>query len=74
MSGRIVALLAWVVLAVWILPSPAQKDDPTEKYPAPPEGFDKKRDGIDRGNLETVEYDSTTVGVKRKARVYTPPG
>lgn len=74
MSGRIVALLAWVVLAGSTLPSPAQKDDPTDKYPAPPEGFDKKRDGIDRGKLETVEYDSTTVGVKRKARVYTPPG
>jgi enterochelin esterase-like enzyme len=74
MSGRIVALLAWVVLAGSSLPSPAQKDDPTDRYPAPPEGFDKKRDGIDRGKLETVEYDSATVGVKRKARVYTPPG
>src|SRR5436309_8737931 len=74
MSGRIVALLAWVVLAGSTLPSPAQTDDPTEKYPAPPEGFDKKRDGIDRGKLETVEYDSKTVGAVRKARVYTPPG
>src|SRR3954447_2198181 len=74
MSGRIVALLAWVVLAGWTLPAPAQKDDPTEKYPAPPAGFDKKRDGVDRGKLETVEYDSNTVGVVRKARVYTPPG
>ncbi|HEX3147912.1 MAG TPA: alpha/beta hydrolase-fold protein [Gemmataceae bacterium] len=72
MSGRIVALLAWAVLAA--LPALAQKDESTEKYPAPPEGFDKKRDGVDRGKLETVEYDSTTVGVKRKARVYTPPG
>src|SRR5271169_6052675 len=74
MSGRIVALLAWAVLAGIPLPAPAQKDESTEKYPAPPEGFGKKRDGIDRGKLETVEYDSTTVGVKRKARVYTPPG
>src|SRR5205814_5217487 len=38
------------------------------------EGFERRRDGIDRGKLETVEYDSTTVGVTRKARVYTPPG
>src|SRR3954452_16354497 len=74
MSGRIVALLAWVVLVGSTLPARAQKDDPAEKYPAPPEGFDKRRDGIDRGKLETVEYDSTTVGVLRKARVYTPPG
>jgi enterochelin esterase-like enzyme len=74
MSGRIVALLAWIVLTGASLPSPAQKDGSAEKYSAPPEGFDKKRDGIDRGKLETVEYDSTTVGVRRKARVYTPPG
>ena len=44
-----------------------------EKFPAPPKGFDTRRDGIDRGKLETVEYDSTTVGAKRKAQVYTPP-
>lgn len=40
----------------------------------PPRGFDVPRDGIDRGQLKTVEYDSTTVGGKRKAQVYTPPG
>ena len=74
MSGRIMALLAWAVLAGLIVPAAAQKDGKAEKFPAPPEGFDKKRDGIDRGKLETVEYDSTTVGIKRKARVYTPPG
>ena len=75
MSGRIVALLAWAVLAgLDRAGRRPQKDDKAEKFPAPPEGFDKKRDGIDRGKLETVEYDSTTVGIKRKARVYTPPG
>src|SRR5688572_26864006 len=74
MSGRIVALLAWAVLVGLTVPAAAQADDKADKSPAPPEGFDRKRDGIDRGKLETVEYDSTTVGVKRKARVYTPPG
>src|SRR6187402_186471 len=74
MSGRIVALVAWAVLAGLAAPAAAQTDDQAEKYSAPPEGFDRKRDGIDRGKLEAVEYDSTTVGVKRKARVYTPPG
>lgn len=39
-----------------------------------PEGFDAQRDGVERGKLERVEYDSTTVGAKRKAQVYTPPG
>jgi enterochelin esterase-like enzyme len=42
--------------------------------PLPPKSFDTKRENIDRGKVETVEYDSTTVGVKRKAVVYTPPG
>ncbi|HSQ57247.1 MAG TPA: alpha/beta hydrolase-fold protein, partial [Gemmata sp.] len=74
MSGRIVALLAWAVLVGSTLSAPAQKDDKSEKHPAPPEGFDKQRDGIDRGKLETVEYDSKSVGIMRKARVYTPPG
>ncbi|WP_020469798.1 alpha/beta hydrolase [Zavarzinella formosa] len=74
MSGRIVSVFAWAVLLGVAMPSLAQKGDPTEKYPAPPAGFDKRRDGIDHGKLETVEYDSTTVGGKRKARVYTPPG
>lgn len=39
-----------------------------------PKGFDVKRDGIERGKLTTIEYDSTTVGVKRKAQVYLPAG
>ena len=54
-----------------------QKDEPPKSansLPAPPKDFDKKRDGVERGKLETVEYDSKTVGVKRKAVVYTPPG
>ncbi len=74
MSQRIVALLAGFVVACATLAAVAQKDDKTEKFPAPPDGFDSRRDGIDRGKLETVEYDSTTVGAKRKAQVYTPPG
>jgi enterochelin esterase-like enzyme len=41
---------------------------------AAPKGFDQKREGIPRGTLETVQYESTTLGAKRKARVYTPPG
>ena len=74
MCGRIVALIAWAVLSGFAVPAAAQTDDKADKFPAPPEGFDKKRDGIDRGKMDTVEYDSTTVGIKRKARVYTPPG
>lgn len=43
-----------------------------EKF-APP-GFDSVRNGIARGKLDTVSYPSKTVGVTRKALVYTPPG
>jgi enterochelin esterase-like enzyme len=41
---------------------------------APPKGFDAERDKIERGKVETVEYDSKTVGSKRKMVVYLPPG
>ncbi len=72
MSERIVGLVACALLACSTLPTPAQTVD--KKFPAPPEGFDTRREGIERGKLDTVEYDSATVGVNRKARVYTPPG
>ncbi len=45
-----------------------------DKLPPAPKGFDAKRDGVAHGKLETVEYDSKTVGVKRKMVVYLPPG
>jgi enterochelin esterase-like enzyme len=40
----------------------------------PPAGFDVKRDNVPHGRLEMIEYDSKTVGSKRKMQVYTPPG
>ncbi len=42
--------------------------------PTPPKGFDVRREGIERGKVETVGYDSKAAGCKRKMRVYTPPG
>jgi enterochelin esterase-like enzyme len=39
-----------------------------------PKGFDSLRTDIPRGKIDTISYFSTTVGVKRKAVVYTPPG
>jgi enterochelin esterase-like enzyme len=42
--------------------------------PAAPKGFDKKRENIARGKVETVEYDSKSVGTKRKMVIYTAPG
>ena len=72
MNERINALVACSVLAFAPLPALAQPVDGS--FAAPPDGFDIRREGIDHGKLETVEYDSTTVGLKRKAQVYTPPG
>jgi enterochelin esterase-like enzyme len=79
MSERILVLVTCALLVCPTVPALAQpaegkRDDKAENFPAPPTGFDTRRDSIDRGKLETVEYDSTTVGVKRRARVYTPPG
>lgn len=50
------------------------KPDDKPAFPNPPDGFDKAREGIAHGKLEMVEYDSQSVGNKRKALVYTPPG
>jgi enterochelin esterase-like enzyme len=72
MNERINALVASAVLAFAPLPALAQPADGS--FAAPPDGFDIRREGVDHGKLETVEYDSTTVGIKRKTQVYTPPG
>jgi endo-1,4-beta-xylanase len=39
-----------------------------------PKGFDIVRDGIMHGKIDSVTYNSTTVGTNRKALIYTPPG
>lgn len=39
-----------------------------------PIGFDQLQTNILHGQVDTVEYYSKTVGLKRKALVYTPPG
>ncbi|MCF7668968.1 MAG: hypothetical protein K9N48_04230 [Verrucomicrobia bacterium] len=39
-----------------------------------PEGFDTVRADIPHGKIDSVEYESKTVGATRKAIIYTPPG
>jgi enterochelin esterase-like enzyme len=39
-----------------------------------PRGFDSLRADIPHGAIDTIYYDSKTVGTKRRALVYTPPG
>lgn len=47
--------------------------DDKPAFPAAPAGFDKPRNDVPKGNLSTVEYESKSVGTKRKMLVYTPP-
>ena len=72
-------LMVVAAMASSVMPGLAQAfdekpDAEAKTFAAPPAGFDAPRDGIEHGKLETVEYDSTIVGGKRKAQVYTPPG
>lgn len=48
-------------------------DDDQPAFPAPPAGFDARREGIPHGKLEMIEYPSKTVGTTRRMNVYTPP-
>lgn len=50
------------------------KPDDVPAFPEPPAGWDARREDISHGKLEMIEYDSKTVGTRRKMNVYTPPG
>jgi len=54
--------------------SVAQDKAQDKKLANAPKGFDVRKADIERGKVETIEYDSKTVGTKRKLVVYTPPG
>ncbi len=45
---------------------------PSEKQA--PQGFDSLQQNIPHGTIDTIIYESKTVGTKRRAIVYTPPG
>jgi len=44
-----------------------------DPYVEAPAGFDQERADIERGTVELIEYQSTTVGTVRKYNVYLPP-
>ena len=84
-----IASLLPFVLILATGPAWAQSSDPPRRRPdrpivlgpddkpafaAPPAGFDVVRAGIAHGKSEMIEYDSKTVGTRRKMLVYTPPG
>ncbi|CAN5452069.1 hypothetical protein BH10BAC2_BH10BAC2_33880 [soil metagenome] len=45
---------------------------PSEKQA--PKGFDSLLQDIPHGTIDTIVYESKTVGTKRRALIYTPPG
>jgi enterochelin esterase-like enzyme len=72
--------LCALVLMVYPLgadnPDKEGKEDKADaaKLAAPPKGFDALRPDIEHGQVETVQYDSKSIGIPRKMVVYTPPG
>lgn len=48
--------------------------DDRQTFPDSDDSIVARRDGIAHGRLEMIEYESRTVGTKRKMNVYTPPG
>ena len=48
--------------------------DDKPAFPDPPAGFNTKRENIPHGELTAVEYDSKSLGTRRRMRIYTPPG
>jgi enterochelin esterase-like enzyme len=48
--------------------------DDKPAFADPPTGFNARRENVLHGELTMVEYDSKTVGTRRKMLVYTPPG
>lgn len=71
---------------VTLEPSPAERaranlnrplflgPDDKPAFPDAPAGFNTPREKIARGKTEKIEYDSKTIGTRRKLQVYTPPG
>jgi enterochelin esterase-like enzyme len=48
--------------------------DDKPAFDDPPADFKVVRDDVPHGKLEMIEYDSKSVGTRRKMNVYTPPG
>lgn len=64
-KGSILTLLIFIHLSF----ASAQSNEKSA-----PEGFDNIRKGIVYGKLDTISYPSKTVGVVRRALIYSPPG
>ena len=65
MKKKLVSIIALVVMTSSVLAQKIEKEGP--------KGFDQVRAGIPNGKIESLEYNSKTVGTTRKVTVYTPP-
>jgi len=66
MKKKILSILVLVFITGSVLAQKIEKEGP--------KGFDQVRAGIPNGKIESLEYQSKTVGSVRKVTVYTPPG
>jgi len=75
LSTRMARVLGAAILSLsWLPAAHAQSGDIERAYPLAPEGFDVRGEGVARGSVERIEYDSSVVDGKRPAMVYMPPG
>src|ERR1700735_2626364 len=58
---------------LFLAPAPDSGGQTDSKLDPAPSGFASRREGVERGKVETVEYDSKSVGDTRKMMVYLPP-
>ena len=71
---RFLRQLVVVSAVVFLVPLAHAWGQADSKLEPAPSGFASRRDGVDRGKVETIEYDSKSVGDTRKMTVYLPPG
>lgn len=64
MKKKLVSIIALVFITSSVLAQKIEKEGP--------KGFDQVRAGIPKGKIESLEYNSKTVGTTRKVTVYTP--
>jgi enterochelin esterase-like enzyme len=68
---RKITRLATLIIAVVAMGSALNAQNIIKQAPR---GFDSLRSNIPHGKIDTISYNSKTVGTSRKALIYTPPG
>ncbi|MGH2565775.1 MAG: alpha/beta hydrolase, partial [Ginsengibacter sp.] len=63
---QLLSLIICIVTATMLFAQNIEKQSP--------KGFDSFQQNIPHGKLDTITYNSTTVGTTRRVLIYTPPG